>query len=104
VIVYFRGEEAVTEEGHYLRTEATRLRGRPAETAVNLGEMRALLADVPGAKLLLVDARRGGNGETSPVARWDGQSPQVGVLHYLWLSGGQMPEEARLVKALEETL
>jgi hypothetical protein len=109
VVVYFRGEEKPTDEGHYLLTEATRLRGRPAETAVDCAEMRKLLADVPGAKLLLLDGSREGGGPPDDtyvtlVRRWDGAGSQVGVLHYLWLADPKTPQEAQLVTALREAL
>jgi WD40 repeat protein len=106
VIVYFRGEEALTDDGqHYLLTEATRLRGRPAETAVDSAEMRKLLADVPGAKLLLLDGSSASGDEARVTrVRLDNSAPQVGVLEYLWLGKQKTPEEARLITALQESL
>jgi WD40 repeat protein len=100
VIVCFQGEEAVYQGKHYLLTEESKRRGRYDETAVNIETLRAILSDVPGAKILLLDVR--------PMA---GVTPainpsfhRVGFFRYVWLGDPDVPPRARLTYALEASL
>jgi hypothetical protein len=102
VIVFFSGEEAVRGEKHYLLTAASRLPGRLEEASFDCDQVRDILSDFPGAKLLLLDVRRTPG---PPPPRMDRDDyPHLGLYRYVWLGRSDAPEKARLVHALEQSL
>lgn len=106
IIIYFRGREEVTDKAHYLLTEKSLKVGNPSETAIDCQTLRKQLANVSGAKLLLLDVSRDDRTarDPGPAKRQADAAQKVGVLHYVWLSRTDTPEEQRLARVLEESL
>ncbi len=98
VVVYFQGEEVLKGGKHYLMTEEARRGARPEQAAVDCDLLREILSDLPGAKLLLVDARASAPAGGSP--RDENPFPHTGFLRYVWLGERDPGEEERLVYAL----
>jgi hypothetical protein len=98
VVLFFTGEEAVRGGKHYLLTEESRQEpARLEESALDCDTIRESLSDFPGAKLLLLDARRRSGGSAS-ADRDD--YPHLGFCRYVWLGAADAPEKARLLHAL----
>jgi hypothetical protein len=75
--------------------------------AADCDRLRDVLTDVQGAKLLLLDLRRGADGPAGrgPVPRWERTAaPPIGAIRHVWLTRGPTPEDARLLRGLEVAL
>ncbi len=105
IIIYFRGPEVVTEKEHYLLTRESQVSGGGpgslARTAIDCKKVRQRLAETQGAKVLLLDAV-GDAAAQKPAQEFSELAPRVAVLH--WLSRAAESEEARLLRALEDSL
>jgi WD40 repeat protein len=107
VLVYFVGEELIDGQGHFLVTDPRRWAKDRSGWAVDCEHLREILAEVQGAKLLLLDVCRGAGGPADRVRvpRWAATaSPPIGAIRHVWLGKGVAPEDYRLLKALEVTL
>jgi hypothetical protein len=111
VIVYYRGGEALGEEGNLFETNA----GAARQFDIKSDQLVKELADTPGAHVLLLDVdREGDKGPARPedprdkIGHWEREYLQarqhVGVLRYAWVGKGAEPGNARLVVALEKAL
>jgi WD40 repeat protein len=124
IVVYFLGQQLLTDQEHFLLTGETRmllpnlkpgdkLEGtnleKVKESALTCDKFRELLADVHGAKLVLLDATDpvGGKDATKRVEDLLGkageQFPRIATLDYVVL-GGPAPQNGRLVDLLRKSL
>jgi WD40 repeat protein len=124
IVVFFHGEQLVTEDEHFLLTgetkrllpnlkpgeklDSSRL-DRLKETALTCDKFRELLADMHGAKLVLLDARDpiGGKGTkervTDLLEKAGGKFPKIGCLDYVLL-GANDPAAGDFVGLLHKSL
>ncbi len=125
IVVFFQGEQLVVGDKHYLLTGETKrlLPGlkpgdrldasqldRLKETALTCDSFRELLADAPGAKLVLLDVRDpvGGQGakerlrEVLDKAR--ARFPRIGCLDYVLLGAKDAASGDDLVGLLRQSL
>jgi WD40 repeat protein len=124
IVVFFHGEQLVTDDEHYLLTgETQRLLphlkpgekldpsrlDKLKETALTCDKFRELLADMHGAKLVLLDARdpMGGKGTkervTTLLEKAGGVFPKIGCLDYVLL-GASDPTANDFVGLLHKSL
>src|SRR5205807_4957048 len=83
VVVYFQGEEVVEGDRHYLLTEESLRRGHLAESALNTDTLREVLAEVQGAKLLLLDVAPKPGDDRAPGRPGGNDFPHVGFIRYV---------------------
>ncbi len=124
IVVFFHGEQLVTDDEHYLltgetqrllphlkpgeRLDSSRL-DKLKETALTCDKFRELLADMHGAKLVLLDARdpMGGKGTkervTTLLEKAGGVFPKIGCLDYVLL-GANDPTANDFVGLLHKSL
>ncbi len=124
IVVFFHGEQLVTENEHFLLTgetqrllpnlkpgeklDSSRL-DKLKETALTCDKFRELLADTHGAKLVLLDARDPVGGKdtkervTELLEKAGGKFPKVGCLDYVLL-GANDPTANDLVGLLHKSL
>ncbi len=101
VLVYFRGAEAVADGGHFLLTSASRFDPNLRRSALTCEGLSQRLGETPGARLLLLDlSRRGAAGGAGLREEFE----RVGAFRFAWLGGGDVPDNVRLLRALEESL
>jgi hypothetical protein len=107
VLIYFQGEEVFQDGRHFLLAKADRDKGPSKledlkKRGIDCDHLRARLAEVQGAKLLLLDV----------LARPDIRQPlergkvpaRIGVFHYRWLGDAPPPDQRRLLFALQHSL
>jgi hypothetical protein len=111
VLVYYQGSELIGNKDHYLNTGG----GVPTEkeltrTGITVSELRDILRDMGGAPVLLLDVIRS-IPEQRPVVeppasdrlvRWDREAPRLGFLRSRLQQTSFTPEEARLIRQLEQ--
>jgi WD40 repeat protein len=94
VLVYFQGKTAVKDAKTYLRWTPT-----SSETElIDPDQMRAVLSDVLGAKLLLLDVAGREGSRHGPTF------DRVGDLQYLWLGRDDDPKRDFLIDHVVQTL
>jgi hypothetical protein len=121
VMLYYQGGEALTEDGHFFRTDLTQKGAELKASAIDCQELVDFFADTPGAHVLLLDVDRrkaSAQGANAPrsgaerardrVAQWatyfkEAQAHVV-VLRYSWLGAPAVPKDARLIAALQESM
>lgn len=100
VLIYWRGMEAVNEDGDWCLPASGSQPGRPlTETAVTLKYLLGIGRTVPGARVLLLDASPCPWQKGVPAnLTWDG--PSGAVLRVAWASG-TAPPAGELLTTLE---
>jgi WD40 repeat protein len=99
VLVYFRGKMWSEGDKQYLRMWSAGDRAPLESVRVDCDQVRGTLAEVLGAKLLLLDVQ-GDRG----ALRASAVSPQVGDLTFLWLGPEGDPKRLRLLDDLDRSL
>jgi hypothetical protein len=102
VVVYFQGEARTQGDRHYLLTQESKGLENYSRAALTLTGLRQKLADAPGAQLLLLDLEHKGEGGEGFARSLS--FPRVGLFYYAWVRPGPLPENARLLDALEQAL
>lgn len=107
VMVYFRGKEAVGDDGEFYLLTSESLYSADLKSAAISGErLTSMFNPSPGAQVFLLDVERRplGDGGPDPAelqARWPPDA-QLGALRYAWLEGSDPPRQARLLVAFEQ--
>jgi WD40 repeat protein len=115
VVIYFRGQDRISNEAQYLMTQqALRYeqrgeRVKMQDEAINCNTLREGLEDFKGAKLLLVDStfreQLDGAREFDPAQAFRDRWPRVGMLMRTWVSKEKnIPPGVLLLEALKESL
>lgn len=112
VMIYFQGQETVTEKGHFFLTSLSKCNPDLRLSAISCDGLARHLAEISGPKVLLLDVSRPGDRQVLAKARVAGrdrvvdwpEESYVGILRLVWLGRAHTPEEARLLSALEQTM
>jgi hypothetical protein len=106
VLVYYQGQEAISAQGHLLRTSSRQADPGLGRYAIGCGELEEGLSETLGAKILLLDVQREGAAQAADqdrVAHWPAGS-YVAVMRYARLGRDGGRAQAPLIEAWEEAL
>jgi WD40 repeat protein len=100
VLLYYQGRELITEKGkHYLLTAVSSGDDDPERAAISCERIVELFSDVPGAQVVMLDAKREAKTNARQMApAFD--DPRLGVFHFFWLGGNVPP--TRLLGLVEQ--
>jgi WD40 repeat protein len=106
IMVYYQGGEAIDRE-RFLQTDAAQTGRQVVQGGLSVKELNRILADTPGAQLMMLDvARAGGRATAQRPERADApELRRVGLLSSSWLNPrADAPADARLTEGLEEAM
>src|SRR5262249_32728871 len=105
IVYYYRGAEAI-DRGRFLQTDPGQTPPQVVQAGLPFEEIQRMLADTPGARLVLLDvARTGGRTPTRPPeTRETADLRRVGVLSSSWLAQAETPSDASLTAGLEQAV
>jgi WD40 repeat protein len=107
-LVYFRGGETITGQGHFFLTSDSARDPNLECSSLPCDALAGYFADNPGAQLLLLDVTRqatgAGAGHDKVAANWP-EYPHVALWRYAWAGQPQtQPDDARLIANWGEAL
>lgn len=109
IVVYYQGSDVEAGGTYTLLTSEGLDDTARGSSAVVFDDVVRQLSDTPGAPMLLLDTRSASTAPKGVGARTDPTSMlpeevRLGVLHSSWESTAAVPEETRLLSALEQTI
>lgn len=108
VVLYYQGDEMVSEKGNTYQTSLSRLRPNAIRDTIACDRLVGFFAETPGAHLLLLDVDRKLSRGADRISDWQDYFPDarahVALLRYAWLGKDVAPADAHLLVALERTL
>src|SRR5262249_29979727 len=100
IMVYYQGGEAIDRE-RFLQTDAAQNGRQVVQGGLSVKELNRILADTPGAQLMMLDVARTG-GRTTAQRPEPADAPElrrVGLLSSSWLNPrADAPADARLTE------